>query len=110
MRPRVDRGLTPPQSCLPTLRHRRLVAEIRMTQPNVGPSPKRRHDGGQNALPERLAKALGRRRRWVEAAIWGDFSMSQTCARLITALRNAGATDTLAKFVAPIREALNSAA
>lgn len=70
------------------------------------PAPRRNHQGGDHALPERLAKQLGRRRKWIEGAIWGPFNYAQTCARLIDALRAAGAVDTLARFAAPIRAAL----
>lgn len=67
----------------------------------------RSHRGGERALPERLAKQLGRRRKWVEGALWGPFNYATTCARLIDALRAAGAVDSLARFVAPIRAALD---
>lgn len=79
-----------------------------MTSPNVASSSKRKHCGGADALPERIARALGWRRHRAEAAIWGPFNYAETTARIIRALREAGATDTLAKFTAPIREALES--
>jgi len=78
-----------------------------VTQPMVGNSSKRRHNGGTNALPEKIARVLGWRRHRVEAALWGPLNLALICARVIEALRQAGASDTLLKFAAPLRAAIN---
>lgn len=72
-------------------------------------SPRRSHQGGERAVPERVAKVLGWRRKRAEAALWGFQNYAVICARIIETLRAVGAVETYTKFTAPLQAALAGA-
>jgi hypothetical protein len=63
-----------------------------------------------DVLPETVAHALGTSsRRAVEVALWGPMSLARRCARVIAALKAAGADEALVRFIQPIDQAIHAA-
>jgi len=56
-----------------------------------------------------VARALGISRRAVEVTLWGPLNLAQRCARVITALKAAGADEALVQFIQPIDLAISRA-
>jgi len=65
--------------------------------------------GEGDALPARVAEALGTSRRAAEIGLWGPLNLAQRCARVITALKLAGADEALVQFIQPIDLAIHAA-
>ena len=60
--------------------------------------------------PETVAHALGTSsRRAAEVSLWGPMSLARRCARVITALKAAGADEALVRFIQPIDQAIHAA-
>lgn len=68
---------------------------------------KRRHWGGSDALVSKVAAELGCSRAKAGSLMWGDNSAAAIAARIIRALKRAGADETLVRFTQPIDEALH---
>ena len=62
-----------------------------------------------DALPAAVARALGTSRRAAEAALWGPLNLARRCARVIAALKAAGADEALVRFIQPIDLAIHGA-
>jgi hypothetical protein len=62
-----------------------------------------------DVLPETVAHALGTSCRAAEVALWGPMNLARRCARVITALKAAGADEALVRFIQPIDQALHAA-
>jgi len=60
-------------------------------------------------LPTAVARALGTSRQAAEAALWGPKNLARRCARVIAALKAAGADEALVRFIQPIDLAIQSA-
>jgi hypothetical protein len=60
-------------------------------------------------LPATMAQTLGTSRRAVEVALWGPLNLAQRCARVIAALKAAGADEALVSFIQPIDLAIHAA-
>lgn len=60
-------------------------------------------------LPATVAQTLGTSRRAVEVALWGPLNLAQRCARVIAALKAAGADEALVSFIQPIDLAIHAA-
>lgn len=60
-------------------------------------------------LPATVAQALGTSRRAAEAALWGPLNLARRCARVIAALKAAGADEALVRFIQPIDLAIHAA-
>jgi len=60
-------------------------------------------------LSAALARALGTTRRGAEVTLWGPLNLARRCARVITALKAAGADEELVRFIQPIDLAIGSA-
>ena len=59
-------------------------------------------------LPETVAHALGTSRRAAEVALWGPMNLARRCARVIAALKAAGADEALVRFIQPIDQAIHA--
>ena len=62
-----------------------------------------------DVLPAAVAQALGTSRRAAEAALWGPLNLARRCARVIAALKAAGADEALVRFIQPIDLAIHGA-
>ena len=62
-----------------------------------------------DVLAETVAHALGTSRRAAEVVLWGPMSLARRCARVITALKAAGADEALVRFIQPIDQAIHAA-
>lgn len=63
-----------------------------------------------DVLPETtVAHALGTSRRAAEVALWGPMNLARRCARVIAALKAAGADEALVRFLQPIDQAIHAA-
>jgi hypothetical protein len=62
-----------------------------------------------DVLPTAVARALGTSRHAAEAALWGPKNLAHRCARVIAALKAAGADEALVRFIQPIDLAIRSA-
>ena len=62
-----------------------------------------------DVLPALVAQALGTSRRTAEVALWGPLSLARRCARVIAALKAAGADEALVQFIQPIDLAIHAA-
>lgn len=71
---------------------------------------KRRHWGGSDALVNQVAAELGCSRAKAASLMWGTNSAAAIAARIIRALKRAGADETLLRFAQPIDEAMQAAA
>ena len=71
-----------------------------------GRSPAARN---MDVLPGAVAQALGTSRRAAEAALWGPLNLARRCARVIAALKAAGADEALVRFIQPIDLAIHGA-
>lgn len=70
-------------------------------------SSPRRHTGGSDSLPVRIATALGISRHKAEGELWGPLSAAHRAAAIIHALKAAGADEALVRFIQPIDLALH---
>lgn len=91
---------------------------FRAAAPSAAAGTQRRHGDGRrtgpaagerDALPARVAEALGTSRRAAEIGLWGPLNLAQRCARVITALKLAGADEALVQFIQPIDLAIHAA-
>lgn len=62
-----------------------------------------------DVLPATVAHALGTSRRAAEVALWGPMNLARRCARVIAALKAAGADEALVRFIQPIDQAIYAA-
>jgi hypothetical protein len=62
-----------------------------------------------DVLPATVAQALGTSRRVAAVALWGPLNLARRCARVIAALKAAGADEALVRFVQPIDLAIHAA-
>lgn len=62
-----------------------------------------------DVLAATVAGALGTSRRAAAIALWGPMNLAHRCARVIAALRAAGADETLVRFIQPIDLAIHAA-
>jgi hypothetical protein len=68
------------------------------------------HAAGEgDALPARVAEALGTSQRAAQVGLWGPLNLAQRCARVITALKLAGEDEALVQFIQPIDLAIHTA-
>jgi hypothetical protein len=56
-----------------------------------------------------VARALGTSRRAAAVALWGPLNLARRCARVIAALKAAGADEALVRFIQPIDLAIHAA-
>jgi hypothetical protein len=56
-----------------------------------------------------VARALGTSRQAAAVALWGPLSLARRCARVIAALKAAGADEALVRFIQPIDLAIQAA-
>lgn len=62
-----------------------------------------------DVLPATVAQALGTSRRAAAVALWGPLNLARRCARVIAALKAAGADEALVRFIQPIDLAIHAA-
>lgn len=72
-------------------------------------SPTRRHQGGCDSVPLRIAAALGISPRKAEHELWGPLNAAHRAADIIRTLKAIGADDTLVRFIQPIDLAIRDA-
>lgn len=72
-------------------------------------SSNRRHQGGCDSLPVRVAAALGISRHKAEQELWGPLNAANRAADIIRALQAAGDHAALVKFIQPIDLAIHAA-
>jgi hypothetical protein len=70
---------------------------------------KRRHWGGSDALVAKVAAELGCSRAKAGTLMWGPNSAAALAARIVAALKRAGADETLVRFLQPLDEAMTAA-
>jgi len=70
-----------------------------------GPGPTVRE---ADVLPT-VARALGTNRRAAGVMLWGPLNLARRCARVIDALKAAGADEALVRFLQPIDLAIRAA-
>lgn len=62
-----------------------------------------------DVLPAAVAQALGISSRAAASALWGPLNLARRCARVIAALKAAGADEALVRFIQPIDLAIHAA-